>query len=301
MSTLVVMIILTEELIDSLCKFGLTTKQARAYLSIAINVKLRVPEIAKLTRIHEQDVYKILPRLEQMGLISKTATKPIIVKALPLEIAFKGIIKKQQENLHDSKKNTREIIESIKSKKTAQNPKEPEESVVIFHTKSQSYKNDYRYLLSRVRKTFDIIGDRDSVNRFLRRTLPYFKEHECAAFEKYQVKIRLLCRYRNLEKDVFEDIDAKHYSTLNIEIKKVRTKYTSFPSLTYSIIDGKEIWAASSVDPTNPAKVVVTDCIPIVQIAQENFEKYWQDSNAELIFSTKPTNDLTRKVAPNSN
>jgi hypothetical protein len=26
-----------------------------------------------------------------------------------------------------------------------------------------------------------------------------------------------------------------------------------------------------------------------VQIAQEHFEKSWQDNNAELIFSTKPT------------
>lgn len=293
---------MTEELIDNLCKFGLTTKQARVYLSIAIKANLRVPEIAKLTRIHEQDIYKILPKLEQMGLISKTATKPIIVKALPLEIAFKEIIKKQQEKLHDSKKNTIEIIESIKSKKPAQNPEETEERVLIFNTKSQSYKNDCLFLLSRVRKTFDIMVDRDNLNRFLRRALPFFKEYECAAFEKYQVKMRILYRYTNIEKDCMEDIDTKRYSTLNIEIKKVRVSIlASFPLLTYSIIDGKEIWAAaSSANPTNPAKVVATDSIPLVQIAQENFEKSWQDSNAELIFSTKQANDLPSKAAPNS-
>ena len=114
--------------------------------------------------------------------------------------------------------------------------------------------------------------------------------------------MRILSEYRNIEKDCFSNIDAKQYSTLNVAIKRVRSNiHASLPFLTYFIIDGKELWAKITGDPTCPFKVVVTNCIPIVRIAQENFDKSWQDSNAELIFLTKRTNDLPIKVAPNSN
>jgi sugar-specific transcriptional regulator TrmB len=89
----------------------------------ALNEKLRVPEIANLTRIHEQDVYKILPKLEQTGLITKRTTKPIIVEALPLEIALKGIIKKRKKILTRRKRTLGKSLKLSRAKEQSKTMK----------------------------------------------------------------------------------------------------------------------------------------------------------------------------------
>ncbi len=293
---------LAEEFIDNLCRLGLTRNQARVYLIIASKTKIRVPEIADLTGIHEQDIYKILPKLEEVGLITKTTTKPIIVEALFPEIALQKLIKKQQENLDNAKKNTQEIIETIKSKRAIHNNEESEEKVIIFKTDSQSYENDKQIKYNRARKSFDALMEGDSTKQRLRMALPYLKQYE-KMFIKRQIKLRILSRYRDI-KDCVSDIDFKQLSTLNIEVKTLRySTDESLPFLEYCIIDGKEVSISFWRNPfSSQFKAITTDCWPLLQIAQEHFERAWQDSNAELIFSTNPTNDLLEKNSnPNYN
>lgn len=257
-------------------------------------------EIANLTGIHEQDVYKVLPKLEQIGLISRTTTKPIIVEALAPEITLEKIIKKQQEILDDAKKNTQEIITFIKSKKAVHSYEKLQEKVTIFNTNSRRFENIQLPSRMGVRKTLDLLGDRDNINQYLKSAFPYFEEDE-KTLVKYHVKVRMLIRYRDL-KNCFSDTDLKQFSTFNIAIKTVQSSmHDSLPFPDYLIFDGKELWVRVTGDPTCPFKGITTDCMPIVQIAQEHFEKSWQDSNAALIFSTKPKNDLPVKVPPNSN
>ena len=289
-----------EDFIDSLCKLGLTSNQARVYLSIASKTKIRVHEIAELTGIHEQDIYKILPKLEQTGLITKTTTKPIIIEAIAPKLALNRIAQKQQEILDDAKKNTQEIIKFIKSKRAVNNHEKLKEKVIIFNKDSQSFENIELQSRKGNRNTLDLFGDRDNTNQYLKSALPYFEEDE-KTLVKHHVKVRILSRYRDT-KNCFSDTDLKQLSIFNIEIKTVRSSSNdSFPFPDYLVRDGKEIWVRNIGDPTCQFKVITTDCMPIVQIAQEHFEKSWQDSNAELIFSTKPTIDSPEKVAPNSN
>jgi len=288
--------VLTEEFIDSLCKLGLTNNQARVYLTIASKTKIKVPEIANLTGIHEQDIYKILPKLEQTGLITKSTTKPLILEALAPEVVLIKLIKKQRENLDRAEKNTQEFIKALKCKKAVYNQKEYEEKATIFNTYSQSCRNNAFLAFSRAKKSFDVIGEKDSTNLFLKLALPQLKEH-MHIFEKYRVKVRMLSQYITNE-NCPSDINLKQFSTLDIQIKQVRLGTdAALPFLNYFIIDGKEVVAGT----TGPFEAMVTDCMPIVRLAQEHFEKSWQDNNTELIFSSKPTNDLPVKVAPNSN
>jgi sugar-specific transcriptional regulator TrmB len=281
--------VLTEDVIDSLCKLGLTINQARVYSIIASKTTIKIRDIAILTKIHEQDIYKILPKLEQTGLITKITTKPLVVEALPPVIALKGLIKKQRENFEEAEKNTQKFIEKLESERANHWKEELEEKVLIFNnTSTQSYRNNALASLIKVRKTFDALGERDSIEQFLRFNLPYLKEFE-KVFVKYQVKVRILSRYRD-SKNFFNDIDLKPLSNFNVEIKTVRSStYKSLPFLTYFIIDGKELRATTMKYPTSSSKVITIDCMSIMQIAQEHFEKSWQDSNAELIFSTKPS------------
>ena len=81
-----------EDLVLKLESFGFTVNQAKVYLSIVQSGKTRVGNISKGTQLHRQDIYKLLPKLEKMGLITKTIDKPFMIEAIPIDEALETLI-----------------------------------------------------------------------------------------------------------------------------------------------------------------------------------------------------------------
>jgi len=69
-----------EEAAKELASFGLTGNQARAYVAL---VKLRVAsvsKIAQLSRIRREEIYRMMPKLERLGLVEKILGKPVKIQ-----------------------------------------------------------------------------------------------------------------------------------------------------------------------------------------------------------------------------
>jgi sugar-specific transcriptional regulator TrmB len=64
-----------EDMVIKLAEFGFTTNQAKVYMSIIKSGSISVVKIAQNTKLHVQDIYKILHKLENMGLITRTVEK----------------------------------------------------------------------------------------------------------------------------------------------------------------------------------------------------------------------------------
>ena len=83
--------------------FGLTINQAKVYLNIVQSGTTSVNRIAKNTHLHRQDIYKMLPKLEKMGLITKTVDTPFMVNAVPIETGLNDLLamckQKSEENI----------------------------------------------------------------------------------------------------------------------------------------------------------------------------------------------------------
>ena len=86
-----------EDLVEKMTNFGFTINQAKVYLSIVQSGKTGVGRISKNTQLHRQDIYKLLPKLEKMGLITRTIDKPFMIEALPVKKALESIILKEKE------------------------------------------------------------------------------------------------------------------------------------------------------------------------------------------------------------
>ena len=87
-----------EDLIKELEIFGFTTNQAKAYLAIVRAGSISVSKIAEASKLYRQDIYKILPKLEKKGFITKTLGTPIIIKAVPVKKALKRLVLKERKN-----------------------------------------------------------------------------------------------------------------------------------------------------------------------------------------------------------
>jgi sugar-specific transcriptional regulator TrmB len=83
---------MARDLVKRLTDFGLSVNQAKVYLNIAQSSTTNVNTISKTTHIHRQDIYKILPKLEKMGLVATTVDRPIKIEAIPVKEGLRNIV-----------------------------------------------------------------------------------------------------------------------------------------------------------------------------------------------------------------
>ncbi len=83
----------TEKVQQALKSLGLTEKEAEVYIFLAKHHALRSGEIAKGTRTHRVEVYRLLKSLQTKGVIAATLEAPARYTAAPLEGLLDSFIK----------------------------------------------------------------------------------------------------------------------------------------------------------------------------------------------------------------
>ena len=77
---------------DLLIGLGLTPNQAKVYHTILKMGSATVIQIAKSSTIRREDIYKVLPALEKMGLAEKLLGKPALIRPTPVAGALASLI-----------------------------------------------------------------------------------------------------------------------------------------------------------------------------------------------------------------
>src|SRR5208283_2660828 len=90
---------ISDKLLKELTSFGLTGNEAKVYLSLLQLSKASAAEIAKLANIPRQEVYRVLPRLEKIGLVEVIIDKPTKYLAISPHDVLKQLIGLQKETL----------------------------------------------------------------------------------------------------------------------------------------------------------------------------------------------------------
>jgi sugar-specific transcriptional regulator TrmB len=98
-----------KEKMDLLIGLGLSPNQAKVYHTILKLGNVTVGLIAKTSSVRREDVYKVLPTLEKMGLVEKLLGKPATIRATPVAGALTSLIL-------DEKVKSDERIASMKTK-----------------------------------------------------------------------------------------------------------------------------------------------------------------------------------------
>ncbi len=88
-----------DENTDLLLGLGLSLNQARVYLAILKLEKTTVGQVAKFSKVRREDVYRILPSLEKMGLIERLMGKPAEVRATPISDALSFLVAEEKRQI----------------------------------------------------------------------------------------------------------------------------------------------------------------------------------------------------------
>ena len=119
-----------DENTDLLLGLGLSLNQARVYLAILKLEKTTVGQVAKFSRVRREDVYRLLPSLEKMGLVERLMGKPAEIRATPISDALSLLVAEEKNKFDERLTGMRSMVQRLSLKDWKQ-PLLGEESIYI--------------------------------------------------------------------------------------------------------------------------------------------------------------------------
>lgn len=231
---------------------------------------LSVAEIAAKTKLHRQDVYQILPKLEENGLITKTLGTPVMVHAIPVEKALKELIsikcRHASKEIHCMHANLKSLTENLK---VLNNQKEPEEPFFILLAKENEIKNTTDLLFENVETECNFVANLDLLEMKAEKWV-----YRLATAADKGAKIRLIVSASS------KDYRAK---TLVQRIKPKKGDFTVkfFDHGTikpFQVFDQKVVWIFTSKKLSSGWPCVLwSNGNHLVETYQERFERFWNE------------------------
>lgn len=276
-----------EDLVIKLSDFGFTVNQAKVYLSIVQSGSISANNISKIAQLHRQDIYKILPKLEKMGLITKTIGKPFMIEAIHVKTALHHLVsterEKAKERISGLEANLEELINALKEQ-----PEGKEEARFTLLTTDETIKNRADLTFKNVKIEVDWVTN---LELLLKPIMNYFHE-SLQTLVNNRAKTLLIIENLDDEDLVRQTIEKlgpnKGYFTAKL-IGKTIFKH-------YQIIDHKEVWIATQQKTESGFPCILwTNDQNIVYVYEEYFKNTWNHSRAITIYPK--CNHIKRELA----
>jgi len=259
-----------ERNVEMLIDFGLTGNQARVYLTIARLKLATVGQISKVSKVRREDVYRILPKLEKMGLAEKLLGKPTKIRATPVEEALSLLIKHEEDT-------AREKVSALKTKTKpflknfAQAPRltEEEKPHFVLLSKRESIMGKMQIMMKRAEREIDIARSEKKLTQFIHTFAEQLKR-----ITKKGIKIRIISDLVDYETSLPRVIEEQLSPGNSIDLR-----YTDWPSSHYMIVDFKEALIATTTEGNmgeNP--FLWTNSDSLLGVFQGDFENLWHNS-----------------------
>jgi sugar-specific transcriptional regulator TrmB len=262
-----------EDLVVKLESFGFTVNQAKVYLCIVQSGKTRVGQIAKTTQLHRQDIYKLLPKLEKKGLITRTIDKPFMIESIPIEEAFETLILKERKKSEDRilhlENNLKEMIDSIQSQ-----PQIKEETQFSLLTTDEAIRNRRTLTFKKIEKEAQLVSSLENIQT---RSTNFRDFLQTIAQSKAATRLIVVTKEEDeVTKEAIEKIAPSVGQFIAKSIDKTACK-------NYQIIDNKEIWIATQQKTeTGYPCMLCTNDQNIIEVYKESFANAWNRAKTAI-------------------
>ena len=127
--------VIAETHVETLEKLGLTQLQAKIYLATLTLQRATAIKISTAANIARPDVYRIMPALEELGLLRKLITTPTMYEATPLRNACQILVQKKRDQYTQIQQESEELIRQYAEKSHQQTPDIVDDSFSIIASK----------------------------------------------------------------------------------------------------------------------------------------------------------------------
>jgi sugar-specific transcriptional regulator TrmB len=165
----------TDEDTVLLLGLGLSLTQARVYLAILKLEKTTVGNLAKFSRIRREEVYRILPKLEKMGLVEEILGKPTEIRVTPIKDAFTFLVEEEKKKFDERLSGLTSTLKKLSLKDWRQPPPE-EESIYILIAERKPILAKTSGLIRDSKKEVALISDKARMAPILYQFLDELKQ-----------------------------------------------------------------------------------------------------------------------------
>jgi sugar-specific transcriptional regulator TrmB len=256
-----------EKEVQVLIRLGLTCNQARVYLTLFRSGMSSARTISETSKVAREDIYRIIPKLQELSLVEKIIDSPSMYKAIPIKDALTILMNSRKQETSKLEAEINDIIQNSEINKIRRVfEKETQEFILI--PKEQAVIKRKK-MIDNAQKRVDLIT---AWERFNESVVSYDTNIENAL--KKNVELRIIIGKPKNEK-------------LLLELTKVwREKYVSFktrwipnyPSARVTLVDAKEVLFAKSVTTGFEDPFLWSINQSLVAVVQDFFETMWTAS-----------------------
>jgi len=265
-----------EETATELINFGLTKTQAKIYISLIALDVASTSEIANLSKIRREEVYRILPELEKQGIVTRKLETPRKFSAIPPNSGLQLLINKKLDMM-------KKEIDKLNQEQTELTPKL--ETIRLTAEKKDCFIDVIRTQDNAIAKLIEMTQKAtqkiDVVAPFEDLKIAYAnRPRKLRERLLKSVKMRIItqkCELDAFTKEILQSSKADNNPIEIIQLDKL--------PFNLMIVDDKEaIWGETTDQRDDPQSFWTNDSTQIA-ILKASFENLWQ-------------NQRTRKHAP---
>jgi sugar-specific transcriptional regulator TrmB len=240
--------------------------------------------ISQDTKIHKQDIYMILPKLEQMGLITKTLERPVYIRAVPPDKALTYVISTEETKTLKKIKHLKETVSCLSEElklleQSRQRITESLDVQVVYFSADTAINHRLDEAYASAKKYCNLVINFDLLR--LRAALLENRFHILAA---NKVKTRIIIDNLKMVEDAKKILEQVIPHSSDFSIKQ-SGKVAIKP---YILIDDREVLIATQkLSPGGYPCCLWTNSRNVITIYRDNFEKAWENSHPIISSATQ--------------
>jgi sugar-specific transcriptional regulator TrmB len=258
---------------DILSEFGLTENQTKVFIATARLGTPTVAEVADASEVRREEVYRLLPELEGMGLVERLLGKPLRLRTPDPKSALATLVKiekqRSKERIEELSSKSQELLQSLGHQVLEPPVIDGAESDFSLIQEKEAIRTGLYDMISKSTQQLDLLFARTDLIWLLSTQ----GEALQAAIER-GVKIRIMSEPPS-GRDRLPKILQRRFPA-DVEVPM---KYLLSPTTFYLISDKSQIMLITSGIRHLPSSTCLwTNNESMVVMAYSNFEERWHES-----------------------
>ncbi|MCW4005890.1 MAG: hypothetical protein NWF04_04750 [Candidatus Bathyarchaeota archaeon] len=260
-----------ESYVQTLVGLGLTSCQSRVYLEL---VRLAKPSAAKTissaSKVTRQDIYRIMPALQRLGLIETILGSPTTFQAVPIHEVIPILMERQKQHHSKLHQKATQMLQHFEN--TPENGHQKDDHYFMIIPQKEASLKRRKQTIENAKKTFHVISSKRRVFH-----ASFHLHEELIKAAKRGVKIRIIT-----EKPHETDNYPKEHRLL-LKHQNVQIRYLPEPpKAVLTISDHNE--ASLLTHPTShwtQSNALWTNNPSFIAILQDHFKNTWDNVTPE--------------------
>ena len=244
---------------------GLSLNQTRVYLAILQLQKTTAGQIAKFSKVRREDVYRLLPALEKMGLIERLLGKPTEIRATLISDSLTLLVTEEKNRSDERLTGMRSMVQKLSLKDWKQ-PPPGEESIYILIAEKKAILAKTSELIRNSRKEVALIADKA-------RSIPVLAQFS----DEYRLATKKGAQVRLLFEAESPDGVLKEKVKNLIDGASVHVKFYREPLNHFIMSDDKEALITTSKESgLGESPSLWTNNSNLIGVLRNSFESDWE-------------------------